>query len=666
MPRAFASSCPARSSRPSRARGLLLAPAVTLLVALFLPPAPAAASPARETGPRRSLTAFADEESFQALLDRWRATARERGRAMRRESAAATGMPAPMAAPAQAKAAADDASAAESITNVQTQGVDEGGIVKRHGDHLVILRRGRLFTVRVGDDALRPVATLDAYAPDAAPQGAWYDELLIAGDTVVVIGYSYARGGTEIGLFDIDARGGLAHRATYHLRSNDYYASRNYASRLIGTRLIFYTPMRIDPWALPEGPVTPLFLPAMRRWHPGVLPADFRRILPATRIYRTDDELDPFTDGVALHGITSCDLARRELECRSTAVLGPAGRVFYVSGTAVYVWTTPRHPAPAWGGAAPMARSAVFRIPLDETTAPSALKTTGAPIDQLSFLEEAGRLHVLLRAAARGEGMWDAERSLGALALLTVPLEAFGDGTGAAPSEAYHPLPGMDGGMLVNRHVGRWLVYGAPGAPWTRAQGPVAYALRRDRPGEARPLDLAHGLERIEAMGDDALLVGRRGADLHLTTLVLDGDARLGGAHVETSAMQGEQRTHGFFYRATGSDAGLAGLPVLRGHPAIRARVHRPEAAILYLRHRAHGLGAIGELSSSPVTQADDGCKASCVDWYGNARPLFLGDRVFALLGYELIEGRVQASFGGERIVERRRISFAPRATWGR
>src|SRR5215831_7957524 len=31
----------------------------------------------------------------------------------------------------------------ESITNTQHAGVDEGGIVKLHGDHLVVLRRGR-------------------------------------------------------------------------------------------------------------------------------------------------------------------------------------------------------------------------------------------------------------------------------------------------------------------------------------------------------------------------------------------------------------------------------------------------------------------------------------------------------------------------------------------
>lgn len=49
---------------------------------------------------------------------------------------------------------APSAGTAESITNVQHAGVDEGGIVQVHGDHLVILRRGRLFTVRIGQDRL--------------------------------------------------------------------------------------------------------------------------------------------------------------------------------------------------------------------------------------------------------------------------------------------------------------------------------------------------------------------------------------------------------------------------------------------------------------------------------------------------------------------------------
>jgi hypothetical protein len=44
------------------------------------------------------------------------------------------------------------------------------------------------------------------------------------------------------------------------------------------------------------------------------------------------------------------------------------------------------------------------------------------------------------------------------------------------------------------------------------------------------------------------------------------------------------------------------------------------------------------------------------VDWYGNARPIFLGGRVFALLGYELVEGTIR----GARLEEIGRADFTP------
>ncbi|MEZ4409457.1 MAG: hypothetical protein R3A52_23750 [Polyangiales bacterium] len=36
----------------------------------------------------------------------------------------------------------------------------------------------------------------------------------------------------------------------------------------------------------------------------------------------------------------------------------------------------------------------------------------------------------------------------------------------------------------------------------------------------------------------------------------------------------------------------------------------------------------------------DDRCVASCVDWYGNTRPIFWRDRVFALMGLRARRGR--------------------------
>src|SRR5262249_14737524 len=131
----------------------------------------------------------------------------------------------------------------ESITNTQEAGVDEGDIVKLHGDLLVILRRGRIFTVSIASGDLRPIDFINAFPPDVDAGADWYDEMLVTGDRVIVIGYSYGRGGTEVNRFHLSADGHLSFDDSYHLRSNDYYSSRNYASRLIGHRLILYSPL---------------------------------------------------------------------------------------------------------------------------------------------------------------------------------------------------------------------------------------------------------------------------------------------------------------------------------------------------------------------------------------------------------------------------------------
>lgn len=615
----------------------------------------------------KALAAYGNEREFLQALQRWRNASLHAQPLRRRELHMAQA--APEAAVASAKAMAPAAAAdqtSESITNVQTAGVDEGGIVKHAGDFLVILRRGRLFTVRVGGRLLEPVAAVDAYAPGIDPQGAWYDELLIAGSTVVVVGYSYARGGTEIGLFRLDRDGSLHYRSTHHLRSFDYYSSRNYASRLIGRKLIFYTPSYLQPWN--ERPWEQL--PGLRHWQGAGTPAEFQRILPATRIYRTDDDFTP-GEPLALHTVTQIDLDSPDLEAESTAVLGPAGRVFYVSQGAVYVWTSARRRARAGlpDSLAPDERrpeerslSAVFRLPLDGGT-PQALKTAGVPIDQMSFLEDAGgHLNVLLRESGQGEAMWGSERTQGAMALLRVPLSEFGDGQAAARQEHYRRVPAPGGGAVQNRFVGDWLLWGSANAGSWQAEDPAAqgWALKVTQPAEPQALQPGHAIERIEAMGPAAVLVGRSGADLCFTSVDLARrGARIADRHVLPRAAQGETRSHGFFYRPASADEGVLGLPVLRPQAGKRPGA----AAVVYLRQRGLHFTALGRLDASTRPLRDDACKASCVDWYGNARPIFLGERVFALLGYELVEGRIDtAAGGGDGIEELQRVSFAPRS----
>ncbi len=622
--------------------------AAAFLATLAVPPAGAAVS----TAPRKTLTAFASEQELRDLFKGWAEEYRRRLEAQRRDRAAqglADSSPSP-AAPAAKAAGIGGSLAAESVTNVQHAGVDEGGIVKVHGDHLVILRRGRLFTVDIRDRHLRPVSQVDAFGADVDPRGAWYDEMLISGNTIAVIGYSYARGGTEIGLFAIDSWGRLSYKATWHLRSNDYYSSRNYASRLIGSKLVFYTPLYLNPWS---GDPFAQF-PAMRRWRHGVTAAEFKRIAPATRIYRSDEPLDPW-QGVALHSVTSCDLAKPELACESSAVLGPAGRVFYVSANSVFVWTT------AWrrSGEAPAPASAVFRIPLDGS-APSALKTAGSPIDQFAFLEgEDGFLNVLVRSNGRGDGMWAAEVNSGDLALLRVPLASFSDGRESAPADGYRRLPKPAGHALQNRYVGNYLLYGA-GAGWRRPNAVTqsqVYAMRYADGAAAYEVPLVHGVDRIEPLAGNAVVVGSDGKDLHFTSLRL---ARLPVAvdrYTRANAAQGETRSHGFFYKPESEQDGLLGLPIIGGNQSAGRQLRHESASLLYLRNRGLSFSELGTLDSRPLG-TNDGCRASCVDWYGNSRPLFLRSRVFALMGYEIVEGRLDA----DKIIETRRISFAPAA----
>jgi hypothetical protein len=313
--------------------------------------------------------------------------------------------------------------------------------------------------------------------------------------------------------------------------------------------------------------------------------------------------------------------------------------VFYVSPGAVFVWA---------------ANSSLFRIPLDGG-APSALRVSGTPIDQFSFLEGGdGYLNVLVRSNGRGDGMFSSEFHSGQLALLRVPLTSFSDGRDSAPRSSYRGLPGVAGHALQNRFVGEYLLYGA-GAGWRRPQSvddPRAYAVRYARQEMAHEIVLEHGVDRIEALGDDAVLVGSDGRDLHFTSVRLGRVPSAAGRYVRANASQGETRSHGFFYNAAD---GLLGLPIVGpGKSAVR-QLRRESASVLFLSNQQLKLTEVGALDSRPGGN-NDGCRASCVDWYGNSRPLFLRGRVLALMGYELVEGELRAG----RIQELRRVDFTP------
>jgi hypothetical protein len=242
---------------------------------------------------------------------------------------------------------------------------------------------------------------------------------------------------------------------------------------------------------------------------------------------------------------------------------------------------------------------------------------------------------------------------------MRVPVSSFGDGRDTAPAGSYKLLPKPEAGALQNRFVGQYLLYGS-GNTWRRPtdmQINHLYAVHWADRSEAQSLPLTHSVDRIEALGRHAVIVGTSGRDLMFSSLRLERQAIPANRYVRANAAQGETRSHGFFYKPENDDSGMVGLPIVGAGRAGSRQLREDSAAVLYLRNDDLQLNELGALESRGGSR-NDGCRASCVDWYGNARPLFLKNRVFALMGYELVEGRVEQG----SIDEIRRVNFAPDA----
>lgn len=537
----------------------------------------------------------------------------------------------------------------EVITNLQTAGVDEGSIVKLRGNYLVVLRRGRLFTIDTSNDDLKTVSMINAYGPDIDPDDSWYDEMLISDENIVVVGYSYERGGTEIGLFRIDPNGQLSYRATYHLRSNDYFSSRNYASRLIGNKLIFYSPLELD---LDLRDPLESF-PALRRWHKGAKESEFRSIAPATSVYLPSG-YKPDVYDISLHTVTTCSLEDR-MSCTSKSIVGPSGNVFYVSASNVYVWASTWYP----DDTKVRNRSLLFKMPL-VVGEPSAIRVSGSPVDQLSFHEDTEQeLNVLVRSDSNGDGMWKAEVAEGEVALLRLNPDAFNNGSIAASRSNYRKLEEPTGYSFQNRFIGDYVLYGTAkfsGNSNLDAEARNLFVFDH-KTGVPWKISLEHDVQRIDLLGKDAIVVGSKGDDMAFTSVKLNGPPATVDSYAVQNAAQGETRTQGYFYKPTDEMSGTLGLPLIRRPFTIRSSNRREIASVLFLKQSSLRFQEFGELASEAPASNDDGCKASCIDWYGDARPIFARGRIFALLGYELVEG---VSLDG-RMRELRRLNFFPK-----
>ncbi len=578
------------------------------------------------------------------------------------------------------------AAAPTSITNVQESGVDEGDIVKLYDRFLIVLQDGRLFSVDTGrgGGAMRVVDRVNVYRHPGAD--AWYDEILIHENRVVVTGFNYGEDSTEYSVFSIGRDGRFTREGAYFLSSDDYYDTENYATRLVGGALVIYTPLDISEAVAEFDGDGRAHWPMVRRWlreqdEEAVLTTG-RPLFDARNIYRPIQyTLEPM-----IHTVSVCPLgsprAGYELECRSTAIIGPPGQEFYVSPEHVYLWLWPQdegardeaqradcatRAGDEFLAAAP---SALVQIALDDSET-RALFVRGGPNDQLGM--EAGATHFRALAVWNDPQCWrgrdedDDTVEPVPLRFLSTPLALFSATPQAAPAASFTPLPSLEGDRaLENRFAGGYLVYGsrsswrsyAPDANESWRPG-LLVAVPSDNPSAARVLELSHNVLRIERVGNNAVATGYRGAQgLNVSLLDLSGAPRIASSVLIPGRFETEGRSHAF-NSAVGEDgAGLMGLPTAQARRESGRWWFRSESSdVSFVAIDAQGaLRSLGPLRADENAQHPSyRCQVSCVDWYGNSRPIFIAGRVFALSGVELIEGKVENG----ALIERGRVNLS-------
>ena len=539
----------------------------------------------------------------------------------------------------------------EDITNTQEEGVDEGGIVKSIGDYLVVLRRGGLYSIDVAESGeTQQIDGIEVAGEEALNQGVWYDEMLVRGSRIYVVGYRYGinlegssssgwgwfSGATEISSFQIDDDGYLERGDSHFFQSNDYFSGSNYASRLVDDDLIFYMPWSL-PWNYDGDPSQSL---------PRVLHHEGdNQFTAGDPLFSATDIIQPVNTPwhPVFHTVTQCSLGDDlAIDCQARSLLSDWSREFYVSTQNVFLYVGDH----------------VFSLPLQDGGA-KVHATRGMPTDQFSFREIDDTLYVATSryveldddgddgddsdsVSNSEDGVstdpvddyWGGGMGTNRLEMLALPLADF-DNQGEQSVDDLATTIADDVAStwwMRNRHVSGWYIAGD-------GSDLYAYELATETTHE---FELDGDVSRIEnAPGIGALVVHNdredfNSSDLLVDTLMLDdGDAEVVAGTVMEDMAEGEHRSHGFFFRPD-DKGGVFGLPIINltdnygwwGSGA---------ANIGFFRTNLDGSIDLKGIVSS-TDDAGGECITSCADWYGNTRPIFLFNRIYALMGSEFVE----------------------------
>ena len=329
--------------------------------------------------------------------------------------------------------------------------------------------------------------------------------------------------------------------------------------------------------------------------------------LMGQRLFDARDIYKPIqtTRAPMVHSVSVCPLGGDnrgdELDCRTTAFVGPSQREFFVSTSDIYLWVTPNRwrdapnePCPGMGALANAGAdafavpAALYQVPLSGAP-PRAVHTRGQPTNQLAMDASATEFRALLG--------WNTSRcnegSEAHVRYFRVPLNSLATTPQTAPARSYTETPSVPTGNYEVRFTGTHAVYGGrsqygsyPPAENTAPRTARVIAVPVAQPRAYAPIEAPHDILRIERTGANIVLTGYRDdAGLSLSNLDLRSRPRLTDTQVLSGRFESENRSHAFNSMVGADGAGLMGLPTVTrikqsGRWVWRRRLFRPELSL--------------------------------------------------------------------------------------
>lgn len=527
------------------------------------------------------------------------------------------------------------------------------GQIAVSGDHLITLYRGQLFSLSLADGRMRLADSIPAYPVGSEqPYGEGhvrYDYVFVSDDWVVVVGERRTRGSgpndVEINRFQLDRRGRLTFIDSQQFHAVDNYWTTAYSVGLIDDRLVVYTRS-----VLGHEDDLGALLPAIRRRR-GEREGVFQPTIRARDVLISRESREPSDrPDDQLHTIMHCDMVHAPLRCRTTTILGGSLRDWGATDRATYLWLER-------DGDTILPEAMLYRIPADNDPV-QGLAVRGDPLDHIGDEDDAALTFVV---AGEFEGPDGRELRVGVLAVGA----SFASGQSEVPEDAYRlvPLPdpfALDGpySLQLVRADSDALLVGWDGRGYPRDQAVLAHVTLDG--GALRVMPIPIEAEGYNWLGEELVVADRSFSPegLIFTSIDLQADPPMAGDPFVLPGDVGHFASqHPLFFQLAGSTGdGIVALRTWTDDDTLPA--WRP--SITFLTRRQGTLRLAGSVSTEgrlpPGEGYDEDPCFACRGWYDNAAPIFHDGRVFALLGHELIQVRIDEN----GLHEIGRIDFTP------